>query len=74
MSPLDNIIQGSRSNSRFRYSDETIIMILGENNLISVSHTGVLLFVKRLDYGPMCFYPFVVGWYYGKFIIYTVSS
>lgn len=36
-----------------------MIAILGENNLMCISDTGCMLFIKRLDYTPICFYTFL---------------
>lgn len=41
-------------------------MILGENNLLCVSDTGKVRFIKKLDYSPVCFHSFVTGWYWGR--------
>lgn len=41
-------------------------MILGENHFISIADDGSVRFIKRLDYSPMCFHCFVIGWYWGK--------
>lgn len=46
------------------YSDESVIMILGENNLISMTDTGKVRFIKRLDYTPVCFTAFIIGWFW----------
>lgn len=39
-------------------------MILGENNLISMTDTGKVRFIKRLDFTPVCFTSFIVGWFW----------
>lgn len=39
-------------------------MILGENNLIAMNDTGKVRFIKRLDYTPVCFTAFIIGWYW----------
>lgn len=46
------------------FSDESVIMILGEKNLISMTDTGKVRFIRRLDYTPVCFTAFIVGWYW----------
>nr|XP_039271914.1 protein PTHB1-like [Styela clava] len=38
----------------------SVIMILGERNLFCVHETGQLAYMKKLDYNPSCFYPFIV--------------
>ncbi|XP_058053381.1 protein PTHB1 [Anopheles bellator] len=43
---------------------ESVIVVLGENNLLCVSDTGQVRFIKKLDYSPICFHTFVVGWYW----------
>ncbi|XP_053676405.1 protein PTHB1 [Anopheles nili] len=43
---------------------ESVIVVLGENNLLCVSDTGKVQFIKKLDYSPMCFHAFVAGWYW----------
>uniref|UniRef100_A0A182XPB6 PTHB1 N-terminal domain-containing protein n=1 Tax=Anopheles quadriannulatus TaxID=34691 RepID=A0A182XPB6_ANOQN len=43
---------------------ESVIVILGENNLLCVSDTGKVRFIKKLDYSPVCFHSFVTGWYW----------
>uniref|UniRef100_A0A182WLL9 PTHB1 N-terminal domain-containing protein n=1 Tax=Anopheles minimus TaxID=112268 RepID=A0A182WLL9_9DIPT len=43
---------------------ESVIVILGENNLLCVSDTGKVRFIKKLDYSPICFHTFVTGWYW----------
>uniref|UniRef100_A0A182RDK8 Protein PTHB1 n=1 Tax=Anopheles funestus TaxID=62324 RepID=A0A182RDK8_ANOFN len=43
---------------------ESVVVILGENNLLCVSDTGKVRFVKKLDYSPICFHTFVTGWYW----------
>uniref|UniRef100_A0A182NK21 PTHB1 N-terminal domain-containing protein n=1 Tax=Anopheles dirus TaxID=7168 RepID=A0A182NK21_9DIPT len=43
---------------------ESVIVILGENNLLCVSDTGKVRFIKKLDYSPICFHSFVAGWYW----------
>ncbi|XP_049542801.1 protein PTHB1-like [Anopheles darlingi] len=45
-------------------STESVIVVLGENNLLCVSDTGKVRFIKKLDYSPICFHAFVVGWYW----------
>lgn len=44
-------------------------MILGEHNLICLTDTGVIKFVKKLDYTPISFFSFVIGWYYGEYLV-----
>ncbi|KAG4078630.1 hypothetical protein HA402_015220 [Bradysia odoriphaga] len=44
--------------------DQSVIMILGENHFISIADDGSVRFIKRLDYSPMCFHCFVIGWYW----------
>lgn len=39
-------------------------MILGEKSLISMTDTGKVRFIKRLDFTAVCFISFVVGWYW----------
>lgn len=39
-------------------------MILGENNLISMNDTGKVRFIKRLDFTPVCFTAFIIGWFW----------
>lgn len=41
-------------------------MILGENHFISIADDGAVRFIKRIDYSPMCFHCFIIGWYWGK--------
>lgn len=36
-------------------SNESLIILLGENNLICVTDTGKMKFVKKLDYTPLSF-------------------
>uniref|UniRef100_A0A182YKU5 PTHB1 N-terminal domain-containing protein n=1 Tax=Anopheles stephensi TaxID=30069 RepID=A0A182YKU5_ANOST len=43
---------------------ESVIVMLGENNLLCVSDTGKVRFIKKLDYSPICFHSFVTGWYW----------
>uniref|UniRef100_A0A182JSH0 Protein PTHB1 n=1 Tax=Anopheles christyi TaxID=43041 RepID=A0A182JSH0_9DIPT len=43
---------------------ESVIVILGENNLLCVSDTGKVRFIKKLNYSPICFHTFVTGWYW----------
>uniref|UniRef100_A0A336N0M3 CSON007645 protein n=1 Tax=Culicoides sonorensis TaxID=179676 RepID=A0A336N0M3_CULSO len=43
---------------------ESLIVLLGENNLICTSDTGKIRYIKRLDYTPICFCSFVIGWYW----------
>ncbi|XP_063708995.1 protein PTHB1 [Culicoides brevitarsis] len=43
---------------------ESVIVLLGENNLICTSDTGKIKFIKRLDYVPVCLCSFVIGWYW----------
>uniref|UniRef100_A0A182LY43 PTHB1 N-terminal domain-containing protein n=1 Tax=Anopheles culicifacies TaxID=139723 RepID=A0A182LY43_9DIPT len=43
---------------------ESVIVILGENNLMCVSDTGKVRFIKKLDYSPICFHTFITGWYW----------
>ncbi|XP_058466212.1 protein PTHB1 [Malaya genurostris] len=43
---------------------ESVIVITGENNLICVTDTGKIRFIRKLDYSPVCFHSFVVGWYW----------
>lgn len=38
--------------------------MLGDNNLICVSDTGKVKFIKRLDYTPVALCSFVIGWYW----------
>lgn len=45
-------------------STESLILILGEHNLFCLTDTGKTKFIKRLDYSPMCFASFVIGWYW----------
>uniref|UniRef100_A0A1I8P5F1 PTHB1 N-terminal domain-containing protein n=1 Tax=Stomoxys calcitrans TaxID=35570 RepID=A0A1I8P5F1_STOCA len=45
-------------------TDYASIMVLGERNFISVSDTGKVEFVLKLDYAPKCFHSFVVGYYW----------
>ena len=47
------------------FSTESLIILLGENNLICSSDTGKIKFIKRLDYTAICLCSFVVGWYWG---------
>lgn len=54
-------------------SSRTDIMILGEHNLVNVSDEGKLLFIRKLNFTPVCFHSFVLGWYWGKHI-YTLAS
>lgn len=51
----------------FGISDQAVIMILGENHFISIADDGSVRFIKRLDYSPMCFHCFIIGWYWGEF-------
>ncbi len=44
-------------------------MILGENHFISIADDGSIRFIKRLDYSPMCFHCFIIGWYWGECIL-----
>ncbi|CAD7078650.1 unnamed protein product [Hermetia illucens] len=39
-------------------------MILGEHNLVNVSDEGKLLFIRKLNFTPVCFHSFVLGWYW----------
>ncbi|CAH0555835.1 unnamed protein product [Brassicogethes aeneus] len=39
---------------------ESSIMILGERNLFCLSDRGRLKFMKKLDYSPICFYPYTL--------------
>ncbi|XP_050093992.1 protein PTHB1 [Anopheles aquasalis] len=57
-------------------STESVIVVLGENNLLCVSDTGKVRFIKKLDYSPICFHAFVVGWYWepGARLLLTVVS
>ncbi|XP_055538517.1 protein PTHB1 isoform X2 [Wyeomyia smithii] len=43
---------------------ESVIVVMGENNLICVTDTGKVRFIKKLDYSPVCLYSFVIGWYW----------
>uniref|UniRef100_A0A182QYT0 PTHB1 N-terminal domain-containing protein n=1 Tax=Anopheles farauti TaxID=69004 RepID=A0A182QYT0_9DIPT len=43
---------------------ESVVVILGENNLLCVSDTGKVRFIRKLDYSPICFHTFVAGWYW----------
>ncbi|XP_053665222.1 protein PTHB1 [Anopheles marshallii] len=45
-------------------NNESVIVILGENNVLCVSDTGKVRFIKKLDYSPICFHTFVTGWYW----------
>ncbi|CRK93885.1 CLUMA_CG007412, isoform A [Clunio marinus] len=51
-------------NSHQTSNSESLIILLGENNLICVSDTGKMKFIKKMDYTPLCFCSFVVGWYF----------
>lgn len=42
-------------------------MVLGENNFFCITDTGKVKFIKKLDYSPICFHSFVIGWYWGTF-------
>ncbi|XP_052859949.1 protein PTHB1 [Anopheles cruzii] len=56
---------------------ESVIVVLGENNLLCVSDTGQVRFIKKLDYSPICFHTFVVGWYWepdARLIVAVVSE
>lgn len=50
----------------FLLSTESNIVILGDNNLICISDTGKVKFIKRLDYTPTALCSFVIGWYWGE--------
>ncbi|XP_053686775.1 protein PTHB1 isoform X2 [Sabethes cyaneus] len=43
---------------------ESVIIIMGENNLLCITDTGKVRFIKKLDYSPVCLYSFVIGWYW----------
>ncbi|XP_029735561.2 protein PTHB1 [Aedes albopictus] len=43
---------------------ESVIIVLGENNLLCITDTGKLKFIKKLDYSPICFHSFIIGWYW----------
>ncbi|XP_058826875.1 protein PTHB1 [Topomyia yanbarensis] len=43
---------------------ESVVIIMGENNLVCVTDTGKVRFIKKLDYSPICFHSFVIGWYW----------
>ncbi|XP_062550917.1 protein PTHB1 [Armigeres subalbatus] len=43
---------------------ESVIVVLGENNLFCITDTGKLKFIKKLDYSPICFHSFIIGWYW----------
>ncbi|XP_058121716.1 protein PTHB1 [Anopheles ziemanni] len=57
-------------------NSESVIVVLGENNLVCVTDTGKVRFIKKLDYSPVCFHTFVVGWYWepGARLILSVVS
>ncbi|XP_055613146.1 protein PTHB1 [Uranotaenia lowii] len=43
---------------------ESLIVILGENNILCFTDTGRIRFVKKLDFSPICYCSFVIGWYW----------
>ncbi|KAG5671675.1 hypothetical protein PVAND_001863 [Polypedilum vanderplanki] len=43
---------------------ESVIVLLGENNLICISDTGKIKFIKKLDYTPLALCSFTVGWFF----------
>ncbi|XP_055630807.1 protein PTHB1 [Toxorhynchites rutilus septentrionalis] len=43
---------------------ESAIVVLGENNFLCLTDTGKFKFMKKLDYSPICFHCFVLGWYW----------
>ncbi|XP_001659313.2 protein PTHB1 [Aedes aegypti] len=43
---------------------ESLIIVLGENNLLCITDTGKLKFIKKLDYSPISFHSFIIGWYW----------
>lgn len=47
-------------------STESVIVILGEHNLICLTDGGVIKFIKKLDYEAVTFHSFVIGYYFGK--------
>lgn len=42
-------------------NNNSVIMVLGERNLYCVHESGQLAYMKKLEYNPACFYPFVAG-------------
>lgn len=46
---------GFQSKRFMSFSHESLIVLLGENNLICVSDTGKMKFIKKLDYTPLSF-------------------
>jgi len=49
-------------------------MILGERNFISLDDNGKFNFMLKLDYAPKCFTSFVVGYYWGENLFYSVHN
>jgi hypothetical protein len=43
--------------------------MLGEKFLYGLRDTGVLQFMKKFDFEPVCCHAYLIGWYYGKKIV-----
>lgn len=44
-------------------------VILGERCLYALNDNGILKFMKKFDFEPMCAHAYLIGWYYGKIIV-----
>ena len=43
------------------FSVESVVILLGENNLICLSDSGKLKFIKKLDYTPIAFCNYLIN-------------
>lgn len=42
------------------------IIVLGERYLYCFQDNGLMKFMKKFDFMPLCFHAYLIGWYYGK--------